>query len=143
MASIRQIKANRANAKRSTGPNTAGGKARSSGNALRHGLARPRDRADPDIARLVSAIISGLRHGGISDLVVDLARAKLELVRIRAARQRMLAALLDCPVPADVKRVTLTAMSAPLWSGRSGRFGPQSRGADARRANWLRSGILW
>ncbi|MCK1534549.1 MULTISPECIES: hypothetical protein [unclassified Bradyrhizobium] len=106
MASIRQIEANRANAKRSTGPNTTAGKARSSGNALQHGLARPRDRADPDIARLVSVIISGFRHHGASEMVVDLARAKLELVRIRAARQQMLAALLDCPVPADAKRVT-------------------------------------
>lgn len=39
MASIRQIAANRLNAQLSTGPRTAGGKERSRGNALTHGLA--------------------------------------------------------------------------------------------------------
>lgn len=38
MATKRQIKANRRNAKRSTGPRTEAGKAASSANALRHGL---------------------------------------------------------------------------------------------------------
>src|SRR5262245_6617266 len=38
MASQRQLEANRANAKRSTGPRSANGKARSSKNALIHGL---------------------------------------------------------------------------------------------------------
>jgi len=40
MASKRQNEANRSNAARSKGPKTAGGKATSSRNALRHGLAR-------------------------------------------------------------------------------------------------------
>jgi hypothetical protein len=39
MATERQIAANRENAKQSTGPHTEGGKAASSSNALRHGLA--------------------------------------------------------------------------------------------------------
>src|SRR4029078_10979124 len=38
MRSEKQIAANRANAKRSTGPNTSGGKARSRMNAWKHGL---------------------------------------------------------------------------------------------------------
>jgi len=37
MTSNRQIEANRMNAKPSTGPKTAAGKERASGNALRHG----------------------------------------------------------------------------------------------------------
>jgi hypothetical protein len=41
MASEKQIAANRANAKRSTGPKTAAGKLRSSRNAFLHGLSGP------------------------------------------------------------------------------------------------------
>jgi hypothetical protein len=41
MASEKQIAANRANAKRSTGPKTAAGKLRSSREAFRHGLSGP------------------------------------------------------------------------------------------------------
>jgi hypothetical protein len=41
MATERQLRANRENAKQSTGPKTAGGRARSSRNALSHGLSLP------------------------------------------------------------------------------------------------------
>src|SRR5690242_1607422 len=40
MATEKQIRANRENAKRSTGPKTAAGRMKSSRNALRHGLSR-------------------------------------------------------------------------------------------------------
>ena len=41
MASPRKIRANRANARASTGPKTAQGRARTARNALRHGLSVP------------------------------------------------------------------------------------------------------
>ncbi len=41
MATEKQIAANRNNAQKSTGPKTAEGKTKSSGNALKHGLTSP------------------------------------------------------------------------------------------------------
>ena len=41
MATEKQLRANRENAKKSTGPKTSGGRARSSRNALSHGLSLP------------------------------------------------------------------------------------------------------
>jgi hypothetical protein len=64
MASNRQIEANRANAKRSTGP---AGKAKSSRYALRHGLARTENRDDADVTRLVDANRAGLMDDGAAD----------------------------------------------------------------------------
>ncbi|MBR0826158.1 hypothetical protein JQ596_11460 [Bradyrhizobium manausense] len=103
MASIRQIEANRSNAKRSTGPKTAGGKARSSQNALRHGLARS---GDPTVTeKLAVAIALRLGHQVAPDSAMALARSKLALLRLRSLRQEMLAALLAGPLPADLKRL--------------------------------------
>jgi hypothetical protein len=105
MTSQRQIEANRANAKRSTGPKTAGGKARSSQNAVRHGLARRGSADGADVEKLVAAIASGFGHQIASESVTDLAHSKLELARIRSLRQGLLVALLEDPVPAGVKRL--------------------------------------
>ncbi|MDH2357457.1 hypothetical protein QCM80_43970 [Bradyrhizobium sp. SSUT112] len=102
MASSRQIEANRANARRSTGPTTLGGQARSSRNAWRHGLARAHC-DDANLARLSSAISSGLRQQGASEKVADVARCKLELLRIRAIRLQMLATLLQGPLQAGAR----------------------------------------
>ncbi|MGY4237897.1 hypothetical protein ACVIIW_006844 [Bradyrhizobium sp. USDA 4449] len=103
MASIRQIKANRSNAERSTGPKTAGGKAKSSQNALRHGLARSAIDDPAEAANLAVAIASGLGHQVSPDAAMALARSKLALLRIRSLRQAMLAAIVTGPLPADLK----------------------------------------
>ena len=102
MASIRQIEANRANATRSTGPTTAGGKARSSRNALRHGLATSCKPDEPKVATLMIAVCAGLGDTG-SDTVAALADAKCDLWRVRRVRHALLVALWDDPVR-DVAR---------------------------------------
>ncbi|WP_247380105.1 hypothetical protein [Bradyrhizobium sp. 143] len=103
MASIRQIEANRSNAKCSTGPKTARGKAKSSRNALRHGLARSCKSDDPEFATLVVAIRAGLAGEIGPETAAAVAHAKCELRRVRLVRQAMLAALWDDPV-GDVAR---------------------------------------
>ncbi len=57
--SDRQLAANRANARLSTGPRSAKGKAASSANALRHGLAVPLS-ADAAFVSLVGALATAL-----------------------------------------------------------------------------------
>ncbi|MBB4361515.1 hypothetical protein GGD65_002537 [Bradyrhizobium sp. CIR18] len=103
MVSIRQIEANRSNAKRSTGPKTAVGKTRSSRNALRHGLARSIISDPPEAENLAVAIATGIGHPVTPDAAMALARSKLALLRIRSMRQAMLGALLTCPLAADLK----------------------------------------
>ena len=65
MATKRQIAANRRNARRSTGPKSAAGKAASSANALRHGLAAARAVVLPDED---ADAYERLRQGVIADL---------------------------------------------------------------------------
>src|SRR5882762_6037927 len=95
MASEKQIVANCANAKRSTGPKTAIGKSRSSRNALRHGLSSPLP-LDPTSAE-ARAIMEALIADGADDqhrlAAAELAAAQLELLRIRAERGRMMTAI--------------------------------------------------
>ena len=69
MATKRQIAANRRNARRSTGPKSAAGKAASSANALRHGLSAARTVVLPDedgeaYERLKQGVIADLDPAG-------------------------------------------------------------------------------
>src|SRR5262245_11337428 len=89
MATERQIAANRRNARNSTGPRTATGKARSSRNARRHGLRTPVT-ADPsaakDIQRIGSVIANGSGDPAIRAWAERAAHAVLDLVRVRGLR---------------------------------------------------------
>jgi hypothetical protein len=58
MASEKQISANRANAKKSTGPRTMAGRAKSSRNAYRHGLSVPMH-PDPQTLEAFAHAIAG------------------------------------------------------------------------------------
>jgi hypothetical protein len=85
MVSERQIAANRANAKRSTGPKTLVGKMKSGRNALRHGLSLP---LDMEASARGEAIVRTLTHDQASDeqltAATEVAQAQLELQRLAA-----------------------------------------------------------
>jgi hypothetical protein len=93
MATDKQIAANRRNGALSRGPKTAGGKARSRRNALKHGLAIPitRDRATAGKIRRAarqmapSAVGDSIRNAQIA------AEANFELARVRAAFEAVVA----------------------------------------------------
>src|SRR6478609_5789084 len=83
MATEKQISANRANAKRSTGPRTVAGKCHSAQNAYRHGLSRP---LPDDIATssLTDAVAGAVKNCFRNDLSTEMfALAQMELLRIR------------------------------------------------------------
>jgi len=102
MATEMQIAANRANAKRSTGPKTAAGKQRSSGNAFRHGLSGPLP-ADA----LTTAAIEGIARAVVAgadfapEEAIAFATSQLELRRIREVRKDLLMDL----APRELRRL--------------------------------------
>lgn len=99
MRSAGQRAASRRNGGKGRGPATAHGKARSSRNALRHGLSRPLGH-DPAAAARVEGLAAQIVGSDASPAALGLARlaaaAQLDLRRIRRQRQ----CLLDQAVPA-------------------------------------------
>jgi len=91
-----KIAANRRNARRSTGPSTADGKARASRNAYRHGLAIS-ILSDPAIAAEVerlARVMVGKRTDpcGLAQAHI-IAEAEFDLLRIRSTRVKMINAM--------------------------------------------------
>jgi hypothetical protein len=88
MATDKQIAANRANCKRSTGPKTAAGQSKSSRNAFRHGLSLPLS-ADPQtrakIEALAEAVVGDTATAEQLGAARVFAAVHLELTRIRNA----------------------------------------------------------
>jgi hypothetical protein len=70
MTSQKQIVANQTNGRRSRGPRTAAGKARSSGNARRHGLTRI-SRDHPDFAPRIAAIARAICPDSSNPLLLE------------------------------------------------------------------------
>src|SRR6185312_17293070 len=97
MATAKQIAANRANAKKSTGPRTAAGRAKSSRNAYRHGLSLPMQ-PDPQAIEVLAKAIAGETAGEIELRAARaLAEAQLELKRIRTTKV--------AAIPTDLKHM--------------------------------------
>ena len=96
MASEKQLRANRENAMRSTGPKTAAGCLKSSRNALRHGLSLPLT-ADPAATMKAGQIAQLLAPEAANDLqvvaAVEMAQAQVQLLRVAAVRRKLIAGL--------------------------------------------------
>ena len=90
MASERQIAANRANARRSTGPKTKAGKVKSNRNSLKHGLSGSKNRSSPNQKTGPFATIT---------------ETQLTLARIRRVRVELVAAVLVSPKPRLIKQL--------------------------------------
>jgi hypothetical protein len=88
MATDKQIAANRANCKRSTGPKTAAGQSKSSRNAFRHGLSLPLS-ADPQTRAKIEAWAEAVAGDSATTEQLGAARefaaAHMDLTRIRNA----------------------------------------------------------
>jgi hypothetical protein len=125
--SARKLSANRANARASTGPRSAPGKARAARNALCHGLGS-RVSADPVLSAEVETLAREIAGEGASreqkELAVRVAEAQIDLTRIRRARHDLLARAHNNPnyqSPADdamrlkiLKQLLRTAPDKPI-----------------------------
>jgi hypothetical protein len=95
----RKIKANRANARASTGPQTAHGRARAARNALRHGLSLPvcsNPTLSEEVETLTREIVGPGANAETQELARQVAEAQIDLRRVRYTRHQLLSdALLD------------------------------------------------
>jgi hypothetical protein len=100
VTSTRKIEANRKNARASTGPKTAHGRARMARNALRHGLSLPVC-SDPvlceEVESLARKIAGPEANVEIRDLARRAAEAQIDLGRVHDARYLLLSDALSNP----------------------------------------------
>ena len=100
MTSERKIRANRANARASTGPKTARDRSRAVRNALRHALSLT-VYSDPALSEEVEAlareIVGADANSEIQEIARRIAEAQIDLHRARRARHQLLSEALDDP----------------------------------------------
>jgi len=116
MTSAQKIRANRVNARASTGPKTAVGRARSARNALRHALSLPVC-SNPALSEEVETLareIAGLgARAEVQELARRVAEAQIDLCRVRHARHQFLCDRLRDPYyePRANTRMKIKAIS--------------------------------
>jgi hypothetical protein len=100
LTSDRKIKANRANARASTGPQIARGRARAVRNALRHGLSLPvfsNPALSEEVETLAREIAGPDANTETQDLARQVAEAQIDVRRVRYARHKLLSDTLADP----------------------------------------------
>ena|SRR5262245_30683402 len=88
MTSERKIAANRLNARKSTGPRTARGKSRASGNAWRHGWSVAKighSAVSADVERMAKAICGEHATPALYEQAVIIAECEIVLLNLRGA----------------------------------------------------------
>jgi hypothetical protein len=119
MTSERQHRANRDNAKSSTGPKTGAGKARAAQNAFRHGLNVP-VRSDPLLTPEIEAMARRISCRYADDETMEWARriaeAQFDLNRVRSRRRLLITQFLVDPyfVPRHIRRLQLWGLHLAL-----------------------------
>ena len=123
MTSERKISANRANARASTGPKTAEGRARSTRNAHRHGLSLP-VLSDPvssqEVEELACEIAGPSANAELHELASRIAEAQIDLRRVRHARHAFLASAIGDPdyeSPSKLRMKSRIARQLARFSG--------------------------
>ena len=98
MTSARKIRANRANARASTGPQTTRGRARAARNALRHALSLPVG-SIPALSEEAEALAREIAvpdaNAATQELARRVAEAQIDLRRVRYARHQFLSDILS------------------------------------------------
>lgn len=143
MISHRKRAANQRNSARSTGPRTSAGKARSSRNALRHGLAIAvaRDAAGSlEIERLSRVITGGRRDPVLLYHARIAAEAELEILRVRAARAALInEAARDRIIYSPLREPERTTVAVLRAAAQFPRYDRYERRALSRRRRALRA----
>ena len=100
MTSDCKVNANRANARASTGPKSANGRARSARNALRHALSLPvcsNPALSEEVETLAREIAGPGANAQIQELARQVAEAEIDLRRVRYARHQLVSRALADP----------------------------------------------
>ena len=118
MTSERKIRANRANARASTGPQTHQGRARAARNALRHALSLP-VYSDPVLSEEIETLAREIAGPDANEETKELARrvaeAQIDLRRVRYARHQILSRGHESQAKwARFRRVRDAAPNAPI-----------------------------
>ena len=110
MANDRQLKANRANSAKSTGPRSTGGKKRAGKNAYRHGLSLSIDLTAnaKQVENLARKIAGGSGSKIVWDHAINAAQAQLDLARV----QRVKIALIERVLARGTVDAANTSVSA-------------------------------
>jgi hypothetical protein len=128
VSSAGKISANRANARASTGPKTAQGRARSARNAHRHGLSLP-VLADPALSEevevLAREIVGADARAEIQELARRFAEAQIDLCRVRRARHALLSSALGDPEYDSPRAARNKSKLAAYVAKRMARLTPQ------------------
>jgi hypothetical protein len=126
VTSERKIRANRANARASTGPKTAQGRSHTARNALRHALSLP-VYSDPALSEEVEALVREIvgtdANAEKRELARRIAEAHIDFRRVRDARHRLLSQALGDP---DYESHATPRKKAALMLGCLKRYGPNA-----------------
>jgi hypothetical protein len=126
VTSERKIRANRANARVSTGPKTAEGRRHAARNALRHALSLS-VRSDPilseEVETLARNIVGTDTNAERLELARRIAEAHIDLRRVRNARHQLLSQALDDP---DYESEVMRRGKGSLVARFVRRFGPSA-----------------